>query len=63
MSTIWSSRDAFEKMLGLTNWQKLVVYKKAYDTSHARGTRLTRINPNQNHIKQHTQGIIKKNKK
>ena len=36
----------------------LVVYKKAYDTSRARRTRLTRINLNQNHNKHHTPGII-----
>ena len=35
-----------------------VVYKKAYDTSRARRTRLRRIYPNQNHNKHHTPGII-----
>ena len=35
-----------------------VVYKKAFDTSRARRTRLRRIYPNQNHNKHHTPGII-----
>ena len=37
---------------------KLVVYKKAFDTSRARRTRPLRIYPNQNHNKHHTPGII-----
>ena len=36
----------------------VVVYKKANDTSRAGRTRLRRINPNQNHNKHHTPGII-----
>ena len=55
LSVLFETRKGYPTMF----WHCVsVVYRKAFDTSRARRTRLRRTYPIQNHNKHHTPGII-----